>query len=241
MLQCQLPEARGGVGGSAVYVYTEGKPSRRMSEMARRFAERERLDWDPMARIRVVKGVGTAQELLAAVRQAHSAAGARSASNAGPPTKILVVDSVANVFRDVPDGAGGGQAGAAGGVQAGAMGERSSSMFEVALALKKLAAAHGLAVVTTNQVTDYVEDFASLNQGGGAGALVTSGRRVNPALGLAWASCVNHRVFVSRDTSGQARAGGETVGRRMRVVFSPFMGCAEVQYVVNDDGVRAAG
>ena len=29
--------------------------------------------------------------------------------------------------------------------------------------------------------------------------LVTSGREVQPALGLAWANCVNHRVFLSRE------------------------------------------
>jgi hypothetical protein len=28
--------------------------------------------------------------------------------------------------------------------------------------------------------------------------LVTSGREVQPALGLAWANCINHRVFLSR-------------------------------------------
>ena len=28
--------------------------------------------------------------------------------------------------------------------------------------------------------------------------MVTSGREVQPALGLAWANCVNHRVFLSR-------------------------------------------
>ena len=29
--------------------------------------------------------------------------------------------------------------------------------------------------------------------------LMTSGREVQPALGLAWAHCVNHRVFLSRE------------------------------------------
>lgn len=29
--------------------------------------------------------------------------------------------------------------------------------------------------------------------------LLSSGREVQPALGLAWAACVNHRLFLSRD------------------------------------------
>lgn len=74
------------------------------------------------------------------------------------------------------------------------------------------------------QVMDVVD-----NGGGSETSLVhtaglelgTSGRAVVPALGLAWANCVNTRLFLSRQ--GDHSQGRQTILRSMQVVFSPSL------------------
>lgn len=50
--------------------------------------------------------------------------------------------------------------------------------------------------------------------------LWTSGRRVLPALGLAWARCVNQRLFLGRTQRGDGLGG---MLRQARIVFSPYL------------------
>eukprot|EP00976_Prorocentrum_cordatum_P091166 1188410-Prorocentrum_minimum.AAC.4 len=61
--------------------------------------------------------------------------------------------------------------------------------------------------------------------------MVTSGRRVGPALGLLWSSCVNTRLFMAR------RGAGGAGGRDLRVVFSPHLPSAGCRFEVTKDGV----
>lgn len=84
---------------------------------------------------------------------------------------------------------------------------------------RRYAADHSLAVVVSNQVMDSVEPRGAgpglgASRGGmarseaklvghtGGLRLVSGGREVIPALGLAWANCVNTRVFMGRLTYG---------------------------------------
>ena len=82
-------------------------------------------------------------------------------------------------------------------------------------------------VVVTNQVVDVVE--------GDAGNTVawSSGRRVSPALGIAWANCVNTRLFLMREVDG---ASG-TERRRMNVAFAPHLPELACEFVIRRDGV----
>ena len=114
---------------------------------------------------------------------------------------------------------------------------RASALFAVAARLKRLADDHSLAVVVVNQVTDVISDDSGEDLGGvrallpnsnssssssfaprarlqqppthTAGLrLVSSGREVAPALGLAWASCVGIRLFLSRAAPVGSSFGG---------------------------------
>ena len=93
-------------------------------------------------------------------------------------------------------------------------------------------------------------------------ALTSSGRAVVPALGLAWANCVNARVFLSKDAGpgGHSRVmydGGPSAAmhaavaagaarpppsapqlRHMQIVFSPVLPQRRCAYVVETTGVR---
>ena len=155
----------------------------------------------------------------------------------------------------------------------------AGSLLRCSLACRRYADDFNLAVVTTNQIVDCV---AGTGGGGGAAAaapagghkaghtgglrLMSLGREVVPALGLAWANCVNTRIFLSKCTlmdgatpaayhgpPGRALAAAEAEGavltgragvvaapalRRMQVVFSPHLPQSEVFYVVEATGVR---
>ncbi|CAB4273241.1 unnamed protein product [Prunus armeniaca] len=65
--------------------------------------------------------------------------------------------------------------------------------------LKALANKFGVAMLLTNQIVDFIGPDDGINgvRLGNLECLHTSGRRVSPALGLAWAHCVNSRVFLS--------------------------------------------
>ncbi|KAI5355905.1 hypothetical protein L3X38_008800 [Prunus dulcis] len=77
---------------------------------------------------------------------------------------------------------------------------RSEMFFNISGTLKGLANKFGLAVVVTNQVVDFIGPHDGVNgvRLGNLESLDTSGRRVSLALGLAWARCINSRVFLAR-------------------------------------------
>lgn len=158
--------------------------------------------------------------------------------------KLLVIDSVANIFRDLQDDGGVGRGGVGGG--AGELTERSEALFKLSGILRKYADEYQVAVVVVNQAVDCINNN---NKGGAqqqhqhvtAGLqLHSKGRQVAPALGLAWANCVNTRVFLSRDSDSNyaAEGGGQPVKRRMAIVFSPYLPQWECRYIVEERGVK---
>lgn len=206
--------------------------------------------------------------------------------------RLVVIDSIAALFRDATAAAagptdtasadgggasrcrGGGSGGGVGSQQRSLYAARAAALFAVASRLKRLADDHALAVVVVNQVTDVISDGLGEDAGGvralpppssaalasssfsspssssrapsthTAGLrLVSSGREVSPALGLAWASCVGIRLFLARlapvgssSSFGGGGGGGDDGGgnifppaaraaatRRLQVVFAPHL------------------
>ena len=81
--------------------------------------------------------------------------------------------------------------------------------------------------------------------------LLSSGRELVPALGLAWANCINTRLFLSRtevtiassscQTDGPQSATTSTVSlplRYMQVVFSPCLPQETCLYLVTQSGLQ---
>ena len=95
--------------------------------------------------------------------------------------------------------------------------------------------------VTLLQVMDAFDDPksgtpSSLPSHTGGMRLISSGREVVPALGLAWANCVNTRLFLSKgpEEHSEERQG---VLRCMQVVFSPSLPQSYCYYRVSAQGV----
>lgn len=109
-----------------------------------------------------------------------------------------------------------------------------------------------LVVVLTNQVVDFIGEDGGMNglKIGNLRALRSSGRRVCPALGLAWANCVNSRLFLSRDEEvvGEEEGNGSEVAghedglrrrtrRRLHVLFAPHLPECSTEFVIRREGV----
>ena len=103
LLAVQLPRGQGGLGGSAVYLYTEGEPAmRRLRELAAALPLRAPPGAlaalpDPTANVFLEKGVRSGEELLAALGRLRQLL---LRQREGPrPVRLVVVDSVGHVFR----------------------------------------------------------------------------------------------------------------------------------------------
>ena len=131
------------------------------------------------------------------------------------PIRLIILDSIASLFRADFD------------ASPADLKRRSALFFQISAKLKELAYRHHCVVVVTNQVVDVVE--------GDAGNTVawSSGRRVSPALGIAWANCFNTRLFLTREVDG---ASG-TERRRMNVAFAPHLPELACEFVIRRDGV----
>lgn len=151
------------------------------------------------------------------------------------PVRLVVIDSIAALFRSEFDNT------------PFDLKRRSSLFFKISGKLKLLAKRFELAVVVTNQVVDFMGENGSLNglRIGNLRSLYSSGRRVCPALGLAWANCVNSRLFLSRNEEvvGEENSSanvGQT-RRRICVVFAPHWPESSTEFVIRRDGVFGVG
>ncbi len=165
------------------------------------------------------------------------------------PVTLLVLDSIAHVFRFREDDAYG-----AAGTRYDT--SRTHAFFRIASILKRYADEFNVVVLVTNQVVDAVDEADGNVRGvdcvqdrpGCAGLrLETGGRLVYPALGLAWASCVGTRLFLTKETArcDETRAqrpvlvqvgSGAKQLRGMQVVFSPELRQVKTHFVIETRG-----
>lgn len=255
-LTVQLPVSVGGLSGSAIYIYTEGRfPFQRLQELSQFYKASinvngsrtsdaindtdnkspEDVVIDPCDNV-LLEDCNTIEELQTylewrlplQLRQLRRTF----------PVKLLIIDSIAGLFRTEFDN------------NMKELTRRNEVLFRIASSLKRYADNYGLAVVITNQVTDVMENKEfeltgvkfSMN-GGGQGRFI-------PALGLGWANCVNTRLLVSklpdctifREAIQEAEDEApkyRSCRRRMRVIFSPQLRPSFCDYIVNQRGVKA--
>lgn len=263
-LAVQLHESRGGLSASAVYIHTEGSfPLKRLRQLARCQVEacrstspshppskRARLEgwnsqagiepWreldhvrsngasceDPCDRI-FIKGIQEVDELLDLLEHGLPTF---LQQRRQWPIRLIVIDSIAAVFRTEFDHSVHEYA------------ERAGYLFKVATLLKRYADEYDLAVVVTNQVTAHIEDEGSQKKSQRQQhplPLVSSGRRVLPALGLAWSNCVSMRLFLSIVSKQHEERGSHGGTRRqMQVVFAPHLPSSLCEFTVCAAGVK---
>lgn len=163
----------------------------------------------------LVAAVHSPSDLLSLLSRAQHHLAHPSRSPNRLPIRLILLDSIASLFRSDFD------------ASPADLKRRSGLFFKISAKLKELAYRHQCVVVVTNQVVDVVE--------GNTGNTVawSSGRQVSPALGLAWANCVNTRLFLTREVDGN----GGSVKRHMKVVFAPHLPERTCEFVIRRTGV----
>ncbi|XP_050375255.1 DNA repair protein XRCC3 homolog [Argentina anserina] len=232
-LSAQLPPSHGGLSASSLYLHSEFPfPFRRLRHLSRSFlSSHPNLTLtNPYDNV-YVRAVNDARELLDLMPKIETlVAGGKTRL----PVRLIVIDSVAALFRSEF------------GNNASDLKKRSFLFFEISGMLKLLARKYGVAVVVTNQVVDFMGEVEGINgvRVGNLRELCSSGRRVCPALGLAWSNCVNSRLFLSRNEEIVERGNGELIRetkRRIDVVFAPHLGPVSCEFVITEDGVFGVG
>ncbi|XP_021832472.1 DNA repair protein XRCC3 homolog [Prunus avium] len=151
------------------------------------------------------------------------------------PVKLIVIDSIAALFKSQYQ------------TTPADLKRRSEMFFKILGTLKALANKFGLAVVITNQVVDFIGPHDGVNgvRLGNLECLHTSGRRVSATLGLAWAHCINSRVFLARHLQSvgvnSRNAPSPTIStqthRTFDLVFALHLPHASAEFVIKKEGV----
>lgn len=244
VLSAQLPPSHGGLSASSLYIHTEFPfPFRRLRQLSTSFVSSHSdiftssNSYDPCDKV-FVQGVYCADEMLDIMPKIELFLQVKSKSQF--PVRLIVIDSIAALFRSEFENTGFD------------LKRRSSLFFKISGNLKSLAIRFGLAVVLTNQVVDLISGAAEGVNGirvGNLSSLSSSGRRVCAALGIAWANCVNSRLFMSRNeevvVGGSSLADEEEGGayqqsksrRRLSVVFAPHLPESSCEFVITREGV----
>ncbi|KAG7020901.1 DNA repair protein XRCC3-like protein, partial [Cucurbita argyrosperma subsp. argyrosperma] len=229
----QLPLSLGGLNAASLYIHTEFPfPFRRLQQLSQAFSSSYPQISNPSDHI-FVEPVHSAQQLFDIMPKIESFLANRDSPL---PTRLIVIDSIAALFRSDFDNT------------PSDLKRRSALFFKISGKLKLLAKRYSLAVVLTNQVVDLMDSSDGINalRIGNLKSLCSSGRRVCPALGIAWANCVNSRLFLSRNEEvvGEGDGvvnSGELAQRRTRrwlhVVFAPHLPKSSCEYVINRQGV----
>ncbi|KAK9827974.1 hypothetical protein WJX81_003621 [Elliptochloris bilobata] len=215
LLCTQLPPAQGGLDGTALYIYTEGDPPlKRLQQLADVRPQLCRGDGGAFDNVFVERGVASGEELLMRLERLRPLL----ADPPRQPVRLLVIDSVAHLFRDAGAAGDHGQDGRdCGGGGLAAYAARAELLFRLAALLKLYADEFRLAVVVINQVTDVVGDERS-------------GRT---------APLCRHTAGQRLQTAGREVAA-QPVMRCMQVVFSPYLPTGFCYFTLNRLGRSAA-
>eukprot|EP01012_Entosiphon_sulcatum_P011177 TRINITY_DN16716_c0_g1_i1.p1 TRINITY_DN16716_c0_g1~~TRINITY_DN16716_c0_g1_i1.p1 ORF type:complete len:357 (-),score=48.95 TRINITY_DN16716_c0_g1_i1:9-1079(-) len=209
-LDVQIPEAVGGVAGSAIYIDTEGSfviqraqqmagaLLKHLQEICRNNAEISSLTVEAILDKILYYRVHDVAEQLALINVLP----AYLTANPEQRVKLVVLDSVAFHFRH-------------GFVD---MAHRSRVLQALAQQLHELASTFGMAVVVTNQVTTKFRD-------GNAGSFLV------PALGESWAHAVTNRILLYPDSSGSSI-------RQAMLYKSPSRPSGTAPFHIGSSGVR---
>ena len=254
----QLPPSKGGLSGSACYVTANSVlPTTRLVEMLHENPLLSSSSCSLSNVKTVVAGsVGALQYILS---NSVPALVQSSATSGDMPVRLLVIDSLAEVFpEDRPSAA--------------QLSERSKSVSDISKMLHRLASQYRMAVVIINHVVDV---WAQGADHGVQGDLIYADQarffsradsipgedRKSAALGLAWANQINARIMLTRTHRRQALDelhGRETkrprletpvprsavevqpyLVRRLTIIFSSASQPCSLNFIITAQGVSS--
>ncbi|KAK1388329.1 X-ray repair cross complementing 3 (XRCC3) [Heracleum sosnowskyi] len=237
LLSAQLPLSLGGLASSSLYLHSEPPyPFRRFEQLSKAFYLSYHQVFDSVECVCnnvLVQELDSADHLFDVLLKLDSMLAEDSRKTM--PIRLVVIDSIAALFRSEFENT------------PFDLRRRANLFFKISSKLKLIAMKYGVAVLVTNQVVDVMRSSGDLNalRIGNFDSLFSSGRRVCPALGISWASCVNSRLFLSMNEEivGNVTDDGDDnllcrrTKREMHVVFAPHLPSSSREYVINREGV----
>jgi len=217
--QCCLPCADGGLDAKAIYLSTEGRVNQgRFNQLYSSYSTR-------FPNVNFGERI-LFQDVLAEVTQKHSLFQLLPAEAQHNNVKLVVLDSISTFYRPQTDYIA-----------------RAKEMNSTCQHLRRLSLDAQMKVVLINQVTDVFADDA-LFMASSFGSVLSSGRKVKPALGLAWSNIIGSRIMLAKTTATRHSASDPNAlahsitTRQMHVVFSPQMPSAWANFEIGDGGIR---
>ncbi|RUP43767.1 hypothetical protein BC936DRAFT_136764 [Jimgerdemannia flammicorona] len=240
----QLPLSEGGLDGGVAYLYSEGKfPLTRLNQLAASFQRRHPAlrAIDPFFRIHFVNIADAETQRHVIIYHLPALLG--RARDAGSPIRLVVVDSIAALYRAEQLDRFSNSEGRR---------EQKRDLCELGEHLKATSDRFGVPVVCANQVSD---TFAGKDDNGreddhpfarwldvvvdtvaGAGmTLFAESLSKKPALGLTWSNTVNVRIRLARSPRSEF-----LLSRRLLCIeFAPHVRRAGCEVFVDKDGVHS--
>lgn len=229
LLTAQWHPGHGGLGCRSLYIHTEGdSPMKRLKEFSDFHVSKGLVTTNACDLIYVEKCGASAMALYEVLLRVRGLLSRHK--NTPTPLKLLVIDSIAHLFRDTGQDAE---------LQDSA--SKGKLIYKIVRLLKEYADEYDLCVVATNHVVDAIaENQSHQAQVGANGRIMTSsGRSVLPALGLQWSQSINSRYFVSRTTQylDDNKYNTSGVVRQLEVVFSSKQARKSSMYIINQFGL----
>ncbi|XP_021728314.1 DNA repair protein XRCC3 homolog [Chenopodium quinoa] len=170
VLNCTLLPEDGGLYGSSIYIQVcPVFLVNMLSQISTHLLQHCAIDENPLSLVQVKK-VDNPQQILLVLNQVekmvlYSHEGCRH-------TRVVVLDSIAHLFRDDHDNTSKGYY------------EWHRMLVAVARKMKQIAESYNIALIVVNEVTDVFD--APFRSGSSSLQTYTSGREVKPSLGTAW-------------------------------------------------------
>ena len=229
LFQCCLNPEDGGLGAKAVYLSTEGRPDQgRYAQLLKQYGSK--YGSIPFGERILMQNV---HKLVFQTKSLFKLLPDQARLN---NVKLIVLDSIATFYRSKTDFI-----------------QRAKEMNKTCQHLRRLSFEHNLIVVLINQISDVFPDDIQF-RASHYGSVLSSQRRVKPALGLAWSNVVNLRIMLSRSTATHdivgcdeegkeryLRATDSAITRTLNIVFSPYMSRQWVNFEITDGGIKGIG
>jgi len=231
LISAILPEQYGGLGGAGFYLSTEGDfPSKRWDQLIKAYITKcPDASAENLRSNLYFRKVGNIDELWGLLLTEIKVLLRQK------PVKLVVIDSIAAIFRVE--------------YTKEQSIERARVLTSHAHELQKLSDEFKIPILVTNQVKDYF--FDSMYDKSGA----LQNKFVIPALGLAWANCINTRIALARTTRTYTNdkhddtqeppnkrqrftKNESSVVRTMSIIWSPHLPNDTCFFIIDSDGLQ---
>lgn len=236
-LTAQHPKSKGGLGGSAVYICSEGPfPSERLDQIVNIYPTSEQQNLRNNLFILRVHNTEEQYRVLAYQLPAFL----EKNKNSDRPVRIVVIDSISAIYR--------GETAAPG---RGGRFSKMTEICEIGSRLKRMANEYNVAIVAVNQVSDVVTekesphtdhleswmDFRLVNveENNHMIGLYIQSLLKKPVLGLSWSNSVNTRIRLARSPL----LDNMNTRRVLFVEFSPIAPRSGCEILIDQSGIHA--